>query len=166
MCEAKTVKLDLEKLRDVRKEVKEFNIDFCNQCGTCTGGCPVAKIADKFNPRKIVLKTFLGYFDELIEDQNIWLCTTCYNCSERCPQGIEVFHDIILKYRNSASKLNKLPEEYKQEALALISNGITVPLSPLIEKRRSKLGLPAPPKIAVEEVQKILKATGFKEIVK
>lgn len=88
------------------------------------------------------------------------MCTTCHFCSERCPQGIDVSESIIA-LRNLAAQEDNVPEDIKNEAVTLLSAGVTVPPSPMIEKRRDRLGLPKLPQVDLEQVQTLLKATGL-----
>ncbi len=46
-----------------------LSLSYCYQCGTCSGGCPVAKETNgKYNPRRIIEKSLLGMKDKLIKD--------------------------------------------------------------------------------------------------
>ena len=47
----------------------------------------------------------MGLKDELLADDNIWMCATCYECQERCPREIKIV-DIVKIVRNYASKLD------------------------------------------------------------
>ena len=71
----------------------------CMQCGMCTGGCPSGR-RNALRTRKIIRLALLG-LDEVLEDEDIWFCSTCYTCFERCPRQVPTT-DIILKLRNLA----------------------------------------------------------------
>ena len=49
------------------------------------------------NPRTIIRKILLGMRKE------IWMCSNCYTCYERCPQDVK-FTDIIFALRNIAAR--------------------------------------------------------------
>ncbi len=83
----------------------------CYQCGVCSGGCPAARFADDFRPRKIVLETQFGEKEELIKNDVIWKCAACYNCYEHCPQGIKVT-DIIMELQSEAIKSGVIPNKF------------------------------------------------------
>lgn len=38
----------------IAKEPGGENITKCFSCGTCTAGCPVREITDRYNPRRII----------------------------------------------------------------------------------------------------------------
>jgi heterodisulfide reductase subunit C len=59
----------------------------CMQCGICTGSCPVSHEMDH-SPRQLVRMVLLGLKKEALNSNTIWLCTTCFSCSVRCPRGI------------------------------------------------------------------------------
>jgi heterodisulfide reductase subunit C len=62
----------------------------CYQCGTCASSCPVAKLDSRFNPREVIKLSLLGEKQEVVSGDAIWLCCSCYNCQERCPQNVEI----------------------------------------------------------------------------
>ncbi len=59
----------------------------CMQCGVCAGSCPVSHEMD-YTPRELVRMVQLGLKDDVLNSNTIWLCTTCFSCSVRCPRGI------------------------------------------------------------------------------
>jgi heterodisulfide reductase subunit D len=72
----------------------------CYQCGTCSGSCPTASAMD-YNPRRILHMLRLGLGDRVLKSQAIWLCTSCYSCTTRCPREIKI-SDTMLNLRSLA----------------------------------------------------------------
>jgi len=68
---------------------KGEKIPLCFQCGVCSGSCPVVFAMD-YTPRQIMELIKLGVKDLVLNSLTIWLCSDCYSCSVRCPQGIDV----------------------------------------------------------------------------
>lgn len=62
-------------------------IPTCMQCGICAGSCPVSHEMDH-TPRQLVRMVQLGLKKEVLSSNTIWICTTCFSCSVRCPRGI------------------------------------------------------------------------------
>ena len=62
-------------------------IPTCMQCGICAGSCPVSHEMD-YSPRELVRMVQLGLKKEVLSSNTIWICTTCFSCSVRCPRGI------------------------------------------------------------------------------
>ncbi len=62
-------------------------ISTCMQCGVCTGSCPVSREMD-YTPRQLVRLIQLGLKQEVLNSNTIWICTSCFSCSVRCPRGI------------------------------------------------------------------------------
>ncbi len=62
-------------------------IPICIQCGICAGSCPVSHEMEH-TPRQLVRMIQLGLKQEVLNSNTIWLCTTCFSCSVRCPRGI------------------------------------------------------------------------------
>ncbi|VVB96108.1 CoB--CoM heterodisulfide reductase iron-sulfur subunit C [uncultured archaeon] len=63
------------------------NIPTCMQCGICAGSCPVSHEMD-YTPRQLVRMIQLGLKKDVLNSNTIWICTTCFSCSVRCPRGI------------------------------------------------------------------------------
>ncbi len=64
-------------------------IRHCVQCGTCTGSCPVS-YQMQHTPRKIIEMVRAGMRRAVLTSDSIWYCASCYSCSVRCPQGINL----------------------------------------------------------------------------
>ena len=137
----------------------------CYQCGVCSGGCPVARFADDFRPRLLVLETQFGENKELIKSDVIWKCAACYNCYEHCPQGIKVT-DIIMELQSEAIKQGEIPKKLSMLVNTIYKNGLTNTLGGFGQKQREKYGLAAPPTPDVEAAKKIIEDTGILALVK
>jgi len=83
----------------------EMEVDKCYQCGTCTGDCPVAKIDDSFNPRKIVLAT---NNDKIMNSDILWKCAACFKCY-RCPRDVKPA-EVLGELRKELVKEGEVPK--------------------------------------------------------
>jgi heterodisulfide reductase subunit C len=61
----------------------------CIQCGTCSGTCPVAGYMDH-SPRQIIAMINAGMKEEVMDSNTFWYCASCYHCTVRCPQEINI----------------------------------------------------------------------------
>jgi Fe-S oxidoreductase len=59
---------------------------FCYQCGLCDIVCPWNRVTT-FSMRKIIRQATFGLTE--IESEDIWRCTTCGSCPQRCPRGVK-----------------------------------------------------------------------------
>jgi Fe-S oxidoreductase len=59
---------------------------FCYQCGLCDTVCPWNRFR-AFSMRKIVREAAFGMTE--IESEDIWRCTTCGRCPQRCPRDVK-----------------------------------------------------------------------------
>lgn len=41
-------------------------------------------------PTQIIHLTLLGKKEEILNSKAIWLCLSCYTCTTRCPQGVDI----------------------------------------------------------------------------
>jgi heterodisulfide reductase subunit C len=112
----------------------------------------------------------LGQKDEIVNSEELWECSTCYTCVERCPRAVPIV-DVIVALRNIAVSEGHIYDNHKKTAQNLYRIGHTVPVKSDITELRKSLGLPDNPptvlsnKKALEEVDIILKAAGFDKIV-
>jgi len=135
-----------------------FRHNYCYQCSACVADCPANNYSDGFNPRLIILKAILGFEDELIgPDSEIWNCTNCYTCSERCPQDVRPV-DVIIALKNLCIREGKAPDVVRSVSDAVLETGISTKVTPLAEKRRKEYGLAAIKGSAVDDIKKMLEA--------
>jgi len=130
----------------------------CFQCAKCSAGCPVS---DKVNIQiHEVMRMLLFGLKEVLETDMVWLCTTCYTCQERCPQGIEIT-DILFGLKNMAFKKGITPPGYSGARQSLFDTGR---LYEPTDWERDDLGLDPVPTLNIEDTKKMLKKTGLMKL--
>ncbi len=95
--EAETInfgELDPDFKDEVSREIGGQNIKLCFNCGICTVSCPVRRVDDSYNPRKIIRMILYGMKREVLSSEAIWKCVHCLTCYERCPQNVK-FAEVI-----------------------------------------------------------------------
>lgn len=118
---AKTIKLDEKTLafQKLVEELSEQNTAKCDQCGTCSGGCPFIEDMD-LTPAQLMRKVMLGQRDVLDSD-TMWICATCNTCTVRCPRLLDVsrvaeaLRQIRLREEIDQLKIDSLSEEEIKE---------------------------------------------------
>lgn len=151
---------------DILKEMEEghtLDLNVCYQCGTCSGGCPVAAIVPEYHIRRIIKEAKEGRID--IDDKFLWFCSTCYLCYERCPQDVKPIH-VIHEITNLISKKGCAPTPVKEGNKNILATGRIVEVSRLTQQKRKQLGLPELKSDVSEDFKKIAKMTGLEEMVK
>ncbi|MCS7096112.1 MAG: 4Fe-4S dicluster domain-containing protein [Candidatus Bathyarchaeota archaeon] len=148
---------------EIKQTLGGESITRCYQCGTCASSCPVAKMTDRYNPREVIRLALLGQRENVLGSDTIWLCASCYQCQERCPQEVEIA-DVIYALRNIAIREGKVPKIYAEFAATLTRDGRLVSMSKFLEKKRIEYGLPPLKPTGVEAIRKILSATGFDKL--
>ncbi len=101
----------------------------CYQCGTCDVVCPWSRVRD-FSIRKIVRQAALGLPE--IELDEMWLCTTCGTCPQRCPRGVEQI-EVVTAIRRIASAYGVFPGS--AQALPTVTASLESDGNPLGEAR-------------------------------
>lgn len=141
----------------------------CIQCGMCTGSCP-SSFKTAWNIRTIIRRLQLG-FEVNILYKNLWSCTTCYTCQERCPKQIPTT-DLIRVLRNLAVKHGYIMDSHKRICSFFITSGHCVPINEEVKKIRRELGLPeTPPTVssdlnALKEFIILIDKTCFKNLLR
>jgi len=156
--------LDLNFRNEIAAEPGGEQIRFCFQCGTCTASCPVRAVEDRFNPRRIIRMSLLGMKQEVLNAAFVWLCSSCYACQERCPQGVKIT-GIMGAIKNIAVKNKLVPAMFAGQVATLKAHGRVYEVGDLENDKRAKLGLPIIKEMP-EEVRKLLEMTGAEELAK
>ena len=89
-------KYDSEFTKKVYKTEAGRWVKMCMQCGICPTTCTLKDIMDN-SPRRIIQLIRAGAKDEVLKSNTMWLCTSCYTCTCRCPRGVpmmDVMHDL------------------------------------------------------------------------
>jgi Fe-S oxidoreductase len=104
---------------DAIKESGGEAFKLCYQCGLCDTVCPWNRVRT-FSIRNIVRQATFGLPE--IEGEDIWRCTTCGNCPQRCPRGVEII-DVGVSLRRVASEAGVFPAPIHTVAASLGAEG-------------------------------------------
>ncbi len=142
-------KINLEKndpdfRREITKQPGGEKVMACFTCRTCTASCPITGVNDRFNPLRIIRMALYGLKKEVLESDFVWLCSSCYACQERCPQGVSITEFMIL-LKNLAIKEGHAPPGIKAQWDLVTKQGRIYPLDDFDNKKRKKAGLPELP---------------------
>ena len=80
----------------------------CIQCGKCTGGCPVAR-KTVLNIRRMIYHMLVEPELDVHAHQELWDCTCCFTCVERCPKDVRPA-DLIIELRGQLVESGRIPE--------------------------------------------------------
>jgi len=150
--------IDSTFMEEVSKLPDSEKIHACFQCGVCTGSCPLTFAMD-YTPRQISEMIHLGLKVAVLSSATIWLCSTCYMCYERCPQGVKLT-DVFNAIKNKAVDDGyPAPTVYEKMSQQLLKNGFVNDMEFMNEERES-MGLPkiedVKPEIIAEELKDTL----------
>jgi len=113
-------------------EASGEKIQACFQCQKCSAGCPIAYAMDIL-PNQMLRHIQYGHREKVLTSKTIWICASCYTCSVRCPNDIDiakimdvlrslalrsgaepgekdvpVFHSVFLKSIQSTGRIHEL----------------------------------------------------------
>jgi Fe-S oxidoreductase len=94
----------------------------CYQCGLCDTVCPWNRVRS-FSMRKLVREATFGLTE--IESEDIWRCTTCGKCPQRCPRDVRQA-DSGISLRRIATEYGVFPssvEPMRAAAASLMTEG-------------------------------------------
>jgi heterodisulfide reductase subunit C len=83
---------------EIVAQVGNLDLDYCFQCGVCSGSCPTVDRME-YGPRRIMHMVRLGLVEQALKSKDIWMCVSCFSCTARCPQGIQIA-DVMSVLRN------------------------------------------------------------------
>jgi len=150
-----------------RKEIQSMpnaeDLSACFACSTCTAACPIANVWD-IKPHQLIRMILLGMRERVLQSKEIWLCLTCFECQERCPQGVRVT-DIFFDCKNLAAEENNIPSSIIALGKELIEKGQLYTVT--ADWEREDLDLePEVPGLSTESVKRILSGTRTGRLVK
>ena len=116
----------------------------CYACGTCSASCPIQDVNATFNPKRIIRMVLLGMRDEVLKNDFVWLCSSCYACQERCPQGVCIT-ELMTALKNMAFKEGNIPLGVRTQLQRIRDDGRIYAIDDFDNKKRSKAGLPPLP---------------------
>ncbi len=137
----------------------------CFQCGTCTSDCPIARFSDTYRPRRIIRMTQLGMKDNVLNSDTLWFCASCFTCTDRCPQNVDVA-SVIRVLRNLAVEEGYIYPSFQKLAGVLAKNGRTFEDDSFMNESRGDLGLPPITSASCEDIAKILQKTKLSNLDK
>jgi heterodisulfide reductase subunit C len=160
--------IDMSKLNpDFRKEIQSMpnaeDLSACFACSTCTAACPIANTWD-IKPHQLIRMILLGMREKVLSSNEIWLCLTCFECQERCPQLVRVT-DIFFDCKNLAAEEGNIPSTIAALGKELVEKGQLYTVT--ADWEREDLGLqPAVPGLSTDPMRKILSETRTGRLVK
>ncbi len=119
-------------------------ISACFVCRTCVASCPISAVNAEFQPLRIIRMALYGLREEVLRGDLIWLCSSCYACQERCPQGVSIT-DFMTLLKNMAVEEGHIPAGIKAQRDLVRGEGRIYPIDEFDNKKRNKAGLPALP---------------------
>ena len=131
-------------LRDISSQPGAEEIRACFTCRTCTASCPVSAVNNRFSPYRIIRMALYGLRREVLESEFIWLCSSCYACQERCPQGVKIT-EFMTVLKNMAVKDGRAPAGIKAQRDLVRGQGRIYAMDEFDNKKRNKIDLPSLP---------------------
>jgi len=125
----------LADFKEVIDEVKANGGDavkFCYQCGLCDTVCPWNRVT-AFSIRKLIREATFGLSE--IEREEIWRCTTCGRCPQRCPRDVKQIEDVV-SLRRIATEYGVFPPSVR--SVRAVSAGLSAEGNPLGEERKTR----------------------------
>lgn len=90
-------------------------IKHCIQCASCSGACPFGYLM-AFPPGRMIAYMRADMFDRVLDTDTVWMCVSCYACTEICPQNIPVTPGLMTRAKEELLLAGNIPNEL-QDAL-------------------------------------------------
>ncbi len=76
-------------LRDEVIERSGQNLSACYQCRRCASACSVGDETGGLTPDRLVRMITTGDMKNVLNNELVWKCVSCYACGTRCPNEIQ-----------------------------------------------------------------------------
>lgn len=116
-------------------------IKACFACKACSATCPIQPLDERYDPRKIIRMALLGMKKEVLDNDFIWLCASCYGCHEVCPQNVRLT-EVMFAIKNLAVVEACVPPGITAPKSILREHGRMYEVTEFENEKREKLGLP------------------------
>jgi Fe-S oxidoreductase len=111
--------------------------DACTECGRCQVACPAHLAGRPLNPKRLILdirdhlwaegprllvgseESSLSLIGDVLQEETLWSCTTCYACVHECPVLIQHV-DAIVDMRRHLTLIQGKPYGTLQQALVQV----------------------------------------------
>jgi Fe-S oxidoreductase len=107
-------------------------VKLCYECGLCDTVCPWNRVAT-FSMRKLIREATFGLSE--IEREEIWRCTTCGRCPQRCPRDVKQIEDMV-SLRRMATGYGLFPPSVRP--VRAVSADLTARGNPFGEERKTR----------------------------
>ena len=82
----------------------------CLQCGSCSGVCPFGYLME-FPPGRMIAWLRAGLFEQVLKTDTIWLCVSCYACTQICPTKIPLTTGLMTRAKEELLLAGNIPNE-------------------------------------------------------
>jgi Fe-S oxidoreductase len=101
--------------------VEQLELFGCIQCGKCTGGCPVAR-KTALNIRSMIYQMLIEPDVNVNAHPELWDCTCCFTCVERCPKDVRPA-ELIIGLRSQLVEDGRVPETIGAALMGVFRQG-------------------------------------------
>ena len=101
--------------------VEQLELMGCIQCGKCTGGCPVAR-KTTLNIRRLIYDMLIEPEMDVSAHPELWDCTSCFTCVERCPKDVRPA-ELIISLRGELVEGGRIPETIGAALMGVFRQG-------------------------------------------
>ena len=101
--------------------VEQLELSGCIQCGKCTGGCPVAR-KTVLNIRDLIYHMLVEPEMNLQAHPELWDCTCCFTCVERCPKDVRPA-ELVISLRGQLVESGRIPETIGAALMGIFRQG-------------------------------------------
>jgi len=123
---------DFKEIVEVIKDQGGEAFKYCYQCGLCDTVCPWNRVRN-FSMRKLIRQATFGLTE--VENEEIWRCTTCGRCPQRCPRGVGIL-EVGMANRRLATEFDVFPAHVKP--IRGVSQSLTSDGNPLNEDQKDR----------------------------
>jgi Fe-S oxidoreductase len=85
-------------------------LKLCLECGNCSGICPFGYLM-AYPPSRMIAMLRADRFNQLLETDTIWMCVSCYACTNVCPSKIPLTPGLMASIKEELLLAGNVPSE-------------------------------------------------------
>lgn len=124
----------------------------CLACRACQEDCPLALFREDYDPYLLLELIREGRLEEALDMPQVWWCLECYTCHELCYMKYGMIEP-LRELKALAMERGLKPPQVDSSLKVFRNTGLLTKAS---AAQRSKLGLPVPASVALDELRVLL----------
>jgi len=141
---------------------KRLALEKCLKCSVCHKNCIASLYSDIYDLKNTFI--FDVFTRGAINNKNLWNCSACDYCYERCPYDVNTI-EVLEALKEEAFRRDLAPKSVNDHVELTISTGFGFLITKHTHRLREELGLPPLKPKRFEDLKRISEETGLDKVL-